>query len=178
MKRGSTLERAHERTPGPHAGRPILLRRPENRGDVRRASYSGSIFNPGNAAGLFTSLDGLLNAARYNACPRYTCATAKLGSISIVDLVDRAYVGMIESRGRPGFALEPFKSLRVLGKSLGDKLQCDLTAQFCVLGLIDHAHPAATQPLDDVVVGDVLTNHGGSKELKAPPTPAAQTRPA
>src|SRR5712691_8899600 len=98
--------------------------------------------------------------------------------VHLVDLVDRAYVGMIERRGRSCFALEPFKSLRVLGKSLGDKLQCDLTAEFRVLGLVDHTHPAATQPLADVVVGDSLTNHETSREVRAAPTRAAQTLPA
>jgi len=32
----------------------------------------------------------------------------------LTDFVDRADIGMIERRGRPGFAPEPFQRLRVL----------------------------------------------------------------
>jgi len=44
------------------------------------------------------------------------------------------------------------KSLAVLGKTFGQELQGDEAAELGVLGLINHTHPAATQPLEDAVM--------------------------
>ena len=41
----------------------------------------------------------------------------------------------------------------------GQELQCDDTAQTGVLGLVDHAHAAFAELLDDLVVGDGLADH-------------------
>jgi len=41
-----------------------------------------------------------------------------------------------------------------------EETQGDEAAQPRVLGLIDHAHATATEPLDDAVVRDGLVDHG------------------
>ena len=42
---------------------------------------------------------------------------------------------------------------------LGQKLQCDEAPKLSVLGLVDHAHAATAQLLDDPVVRDGLADH-------------------
>ncbi len=61
-----------------------------------------------------------------------------------VDLVDGADVGMVEARGGPGLVDEPLAG-RGLGHQPGrQELEGDAALQTEVLGLEDHAHPAAT----------------------------------
>ena len=90
------------------------------------------------------------------------------------DLVDGADIGMVESGGRPRFPLETVQGLRVLREVIGQKFQGDKAAKLYVLRLVDHAHPAAAQFLDDAVVRNGLADHaqgcyGGSipKSMKA-----------
>ena len=42
---------------------------------------------------------------------------------------------------------------------VGKELKGDKAAETCVLGLIHHTHPAATELLDDAVVRDGLADH-------------------
>ena len=63
---------------------------------------------------------------------------------------------MIEGRGGLGFAAETFERLAVLREVVGKKLEGDEAAEACVLGLVDHAHTAATELLDDPVMGNSL----------------------
>ena len=80
-------------------------------------------------------------------------------AVVLADLVNRADVGMVQRRGRLRFAPEALQRLRVLGHIIGQELQSDKAAELCVLGLVDHAHPAATELLDDAVVRDGLADH-------------------
>jgi len=77
----------------------------------------------------------------------------------VADFVNRTDVGMVESRRRLGFALKASQRLRVFGDLIGEKLQRNETAQFRVFGLVDHAHTAAAEFLENVVVRDGLANH-------------------
>jgi hypothetical protein len=80
-------------------------------------------------------------------------------TILLADLVDGADVRVVERRSGAGLSLEAFQS-RSVGAQLGwKKLQGHVPAQGFVLGLVHHAHPAATELVDDTVVRDGLANH-------------------
>ena len=61
---------------------------------------------------------------------------------------------MIQGGSGLCFALESRLGMRILSNLVGEELQGDKTAQFYVLGLVDHTHPAAAQLLDDAEVGN------------------------
>src|ERR1700720_355072 len=77
----------------------------------------------------------------------------------LADVVDRADVGMVESRCGLRFTLKTGKSLGVPGYFIGQELEGDKAVQSGVLGLVDHTHPAATQLLHDAVVRNGLADH-------------------
>ncbi len=77
----------------------------------------------------------------------------------LVDVVDRADVGVLERGGRAGLALKPLERLSVAGQLLGQELQRHAAAELQVLGLVDDAHAAAAELRDDAVVGDGLADH-------------------
>ena len=54
---------------------------------------------------------------------------------------------------------ESVQGLRVLGHFVGQEFQGDEAPKLGVLGLVDDAHPAAAQFLDDAVVRDGLADH-------------------
>ena len=76
------------------------------------------------------------------------------GAVLFVNFVDGADVRMIQGRGRLSFALKAFEGLRVSGHVVGQELQRDETAEFDILGLVDHAHTTAAEFFDDAVMGD------------------------
>jgi hypothetical protein len=75
-------------------------------------------------------------------------------TVLLPDLMDRADIGMVQSRGRLRLPLEAGQGLGVFGDVLRQKLQGDKPVQGQVLGLVDHTHTAATELLDDAVVRD------------------------
>ena len=77
----------------------------------------------------------------------------------VADFVDGANVRVIERGGGAGLALEAPEGLGVMGQLWGKNLQCYEAAEFGVLSLVDHTHPAATQRLNDAVMGDGLGDH-------------------
>ena len=77
-------------------------------------------------------------------------------AVLLPDLVNRADVRMIQ---RGSGARLPLKSLQRIGiarQFLGQKLQGDVAAEARVLSLVDDSHSAATEFLDDFVVGNDL----------------------
>ncbi len=84
----------------------------------------------------------------------------------LADVVEGADVGVVEGRGGAGFALEPLGGERIGRHRLGQELQRDVAAEAEILGAVDHAHAAGTQPIDDAVVRDNGTDH---LELRAMP---------
>src|SRR5713101_4368211 len=89
-------------------------------------------------------------------------------AILLPDLMDGADIGMIECRRRLGLALEAGQGLRVFGDVIGQKLQGHKSVEGHVLGLVDHAHAAAAQLLDDPVVRDGLADHQTGAALRSP----------
>jgi hypothetical protein len=57
---------------------------------------------------------------------------------------------------------ETFERLWVARKIGGQEFQGDEAAQFGVLGLVNHTHPAAAQLFDDAVVENGAAVNGGS----------------
>ena len=58
------------------------------------------------------------------------------------------------------FALKAGECVRVSGNFMRQELEGDEAVQPRVLSLIDHAHPATAELLDDEVMRDGLADHG------------------
>src|ERR1700735_3979299 len=74
----------------------------------------------------------------------------------LADVVDGADIGMVQRRGGFGFAAETLKCLMILGEVVGKKLERDKTSEAGVFGLVDPAHAAAAEFLDDPVMRNGL----------------------
>jgi hypothetical protein len=83
--------------------------------------------------------------------------------ILLADVVDSADVGMIEGGGGLCLSTEAAERLRIARHFVRQELQSDETVQASVLGLVNYAHTATTELLDDAVVRDGLVDH---KELR------------
>ena len=80
-------------------------------------------------------------------------------AVMLSQVVDRADVGVVESRSGPGLSLKALQGRRALGQLLRQELQSDLATEVQVLGCIDHTHSPATEAVDDTVVGDGFADH-------------------
>ena len=80
-------------------------------------------------------------------------------AVLLANVVNGADVGMIQGGCGLGFALEAGQGLRVAGHFPGQKLECDKTVQPRVFSLVDHAHTAAAQLLNNAVVRNSLPDH-------------------
>ena len=58
--------------------------------------------------------------------------------------------------------------LGIVGQFVGQKLESDATTEAKILGLIDHAHAATTQLLQDPVVRDGLSEHETARGCGSP----------
>ncbi len=83
-------------------------------------------------------------------------------ALEFADVINRANIRMIQSRSSPRLAAESLDGLRVLRNIVRKEFQSYIAAEPRILGLVNHAHPAAAKLLDDVVVGDGAPNDGGS----------------
>jgi hypothetical protein len=72
----------------------------------------------------------------------------------LTDIVNRTDVGVVQSRSSPRLALEAVESLGIPSDLVRKKLESYETLEPGVLGLVDHAHPAAAQLLDNAVMGN------------------------
>ena len=70
----------------------------------------------------------------------------------LANVINRADVGMVQSRSRLGFTAKALQRLPVLCQVVGKKLERDKAAQPRVLGFVDDAHTAAAQLLNDPVM--------------------------
>ncbi len=73
--------------------------------------------------------------------------------------MDRADIGMIQSRGGTGFATKTLKSLRVLGDPLREKLQGYKSTKRDIFRFVHNAHTAAAEFLKNAVVRYGLADH-------------------
>jgi hypothetical protein len=81
-------------------------------------------------------------------------------ALELIDLIDRADMRMIERRRRSGFALKTIERLRILFRLGRQKFKSYLASQPEIFGLIDDAHPAATQAAQDTVTRNLCKVHG------------------
>ena len=79
-------------------------------------------------------------------------------AVFFADVVDGADVGVIESGGGLGFALEADQGLRIFRDGVGEEFQSDETAEAGVFGFEDDTHATPAEFFEDAVVGDDLTN--------------------
>ena len=86
----------------------------------------------------------------------------------LVDLVDRADVGMVQRRGRLRLDLEAALGVLVLRAFSRKELQRDRSLELGVLGKVDHAHSAAAERVDDAIVRDGLADHSKFQSSKVP----------
>src|SRR6476620_587987 len=80
-------------------------------------------------------------------------------AVLVVDLGNRADVGMVESRCGLRFALKAGQSLGVFGYFVGQEFQGYEAVELYVLGLVDNTHPPTAQLLHNAVVRNGLTDH-------------------
>ena len=80
-------------------------------------------------------------------------------ALQLVDVVDRADMRVLKQRSGARLPLQTLESAGVGHEVLGKKLQGDVAAQAQVLGLVDDAHAAASEPSQDAIVRDCLADH-------------------
>src|SRR2546426_1885379 len=84
---------------------------------------------------------------------------------SLVNVVNGADAGVIQSRGGTGLTLEPLQSMAIPGQLFGQEFQGHQTPELGVLDLVDNSHPTAAELLQDAVMRDRLANHGERTRL-------------
>ena len=82
-------------------------------------------------------------------------------AVLFADVMNRADVGMIQRRRGPGLALKAVHGLAVPSQFVGHELERDEAMEPRVFRFVDDAHAAATELLDDAIVGDRLP-HGSA----------------
>ena len=82
-------------------------------------------------------------------------------AILLADIVDRAYVGVVQRRCGLGFSLKAGERLGVVGNVFRQEFKGHKTMQARVFGLVNDAHPATTKLLKHPIVRDGLANHVG-----------------
>jgi hypothetical protein len=85
----------------------------------------------------------------------------------LVDLVNRADVGVVERGRRARLAQEAVEHRPVAGRLGGQELQGHGAVEDAVVGPVHDAHAPAAQLLDDPVVGHVRADQTGLPERAA-----------
>ncbi len=80
-------------------------------------------------------------------------------AIFLANVVNSADIGMIQRGSGLGLALKTSQGLRVTGDLVRQEFQGHKTVQPGVFGLVNDAHAAATELLDNAVVRDGLADH-------------------
>ncbi len=84
-------------------------------------------------------------------------------ALVLVDVVDRADVGVLERGGGPRLAPQPLECLRVPAELLRQELQRHAAAELQILGFVDDTHAAAAELPEDTVVRDRLADQDGPR---------------
>ena len=88
-----------------------------------------------------------------------------MNSIRVLKAVDRGNVRMIQRGQDLSLALEPGQPLSILGELLRQDLDGNFALQSGVLGSVHLSHPALTDLLSDLVMGDGLAYQRASRLL-------------
>ena len=87
-----------------------------------------------------------------------------MAPFSFFQTVDLSDVRVVERGQNMGLTLEAGQSFGVAGQVIGQDLNGDLAIQFRVAGPVHHAHPAAAEFFQDLVMGDGLFHEFGVPE--------------
>ncbi len=79
----------------------------------------------------------------------------------LINLINRADVGMIERGGGSGLALEALERLRVFSQLFRQELEGNGPAEFQILGLVDDAHAPAPELFQNPEVRNGLADQLG-----------------
>ncbi len=89
-------------------------------------------------------------------------------AVVLVDVEDRADVGMAQRGSRPRLTPQSLQCVRILlCKILGQELERHQALEAGVFGLVNHTHAAATEQFENAVVGDDLADHGKAAPIIA-----------
>ena len=80
-------------------------------------------------------------------------------TILLADVVNRADIGVIESRCSLRLTLKTGESLGVFGYLVGQEFERDKAMEPGVLGFVHHPHATTAQLLYDPIVRDGLADH-------------------
>src|SRR5258708_39602940 len=78
--------------------------------------------------------------------------------VLLSDIVDRANVRVIESRGRLCLGLKSFERVAVVRQPVREEFQRNEAVKARVFGLVHHTHPSAAELLNNVVVRNCAAN--------------------
>jgi hypothetical protein len=78
--------------------------------------------------------------------------------VLLSDIVDRANVRVVESRGRPCLALKSFERVAVVRRPVREEFQRNEAVKARVFGLVHHTHPAAAELLNNALVRNCAAN--------------------
>src|SRR5512146_288192 len=77
----------------------------------------------------------------------------------LLNVVNDADVRVIQRRGCARLLQKPLALGLVSAETVREKLQGYNPVELCIVGLIDHTHPALTELLEDCVMGDGFIDH-------------------
>lgn len=77
----------------------------------------------------------------------------------VLDVVNATNAGVGQRACRPRFAFKALQQLRILDEAVRDEFQRDKAAEFGVFRLVNHAHTAAAETLENAVMRDGIANH-------------------
>ena len=80
-------------------------------------------------------------------------------ALVLADLVNRADVRVIQRGSGSRLAREAIERSARERQDIGQELERDVAAKLRVGGAIDHAHPAASELFEDLIVRDAFADH-------------------
>ncbi len=80
-------------------------------------------------------------------------------SVLLLDVVDRADIGLVQGRRGLCLAPEPGDCMRVPSYAVRQEFQRNKTVEPGILRLVNRSHPAPTEVCDHAVVRDGLADH-------------------
>jgi len=114
-------------------------------------------------------LDSYLHGPRNRAFPRRQHPVQRLALqqfhgdegdlFMLFDGINRAYPGMVQSRCRTRFSQKPLQRLPVAAGLFSKELQRYTAPQAAIFRLVHHAHAAAANFSQHLVMGNGLVNH-------------------
>jgi hypothetical protein len=114
---------------------------------------------------LYRRIHGLIES--HGTLPQHAMETASLDvghryeglALGLGYFIDRADIGVIDGGGGPGFMDEALSFIHAFQSLRGEKLERHGPLELGILGLVDDAHSAFAELLQDLIVGYGLADH-------------------